>query len=126
MVQIPAFFRLPIRLNHGPPVQQAVVISGGQAHPARRGARTMKQHPLITYSSLIRGGLHLIPGGFAPPARKRMHAKDLPPEPPSPRSTLATSPADAVWARLRKIYAALFSGAVARAQPDVTEHDQLI
>ena len=82
----------------------------------------MKQHPLITYSSLIRGGLHLIPGGFDPPAHKRMRAKDLPLEPPSPRSTLDTGPADAVWARLRKIYAAFF----ARAQPDVTEHDQLI
>jgi hypothetical protein len=86
----------------------------------------MKQHPLITYSSLIRGGLHLIPGGFAPPAQKRVRLKGLPPEPPSPRSTLATSSADAVWARLRKIYAALFSWAVARAQTDVTEHDQLI
>ena len=82
----------------------------------------MKQHPLIAYSSLIRGGLHLIPGGFAPPAHERMRAKDLPLEPPSPRSTLGTSPADAAWARLRKIYAAFF----ARAQPDVTEHDQLI
>jgi hypothetical protein len=86
----------------------------------------MKQDPLITCSSLIRGGLHLIPGGFDPPPRKRMRSEDSPPEPPSPRSMLATSPADAVGPRLRKICATLFFRAVARAQPDVTEYDQLI
>jgi hypothetical protein len=56
----------------------------------------MKQHPLIAYSSLIRGGLHLVPGGFDSPPHKRMRAKNLPPEPPSPRSKLDTSPADAI------------------------------
>jgi hypothetical protein len=73
----------------------------------------MKQHPLVAYSSLIRvRGLHLILGGFAPPAHKHICPKDLPPpKPPSPR--LDASFASAVWARLRKIYAALFSRAVA-------------
>src|SRR5215470_13257680 len=73
----------------------------------------MKQDPLITYSSLIRGGLHLIPGGFDRPTRERVRHKDLPPEPHGPRSTPATTPADAVWARLGKIHAAFFSRAVA-------------
>ena len=74
----------------------------------------MKQDPLITYSSLIPGGLHYIPGSSDPPAHKRIRPEDLWPVPPSPRSTLTTSSADDAGARLRKIYAALFSLAVAR------------
>ena len=75
----------------------------------------MKQDPLITYSSVIPGGLHYIPGSFDPPAHKRIRPEDLRPEPPSPKSTLATCSADDTGARLRKIYAALYSWAVARA-----------
>ena len=75
----------------------------------------MKQDPLITYSSVIPGGLHYIPGSFDPPAHKRIRPEDLRPEPPSPRSTLTTSSADDAEAHLRKIYAALFSLAVTRA-----------
>ena len=41
----------------------------------------MKQDALITYSSLIPGGLHYIPGGFDPPVQKRIRPEDLPPEP---------------------------------------------
>ena len=41
----------------------------------------MKQDPLITYSSLIPGGLHYIPGGFDQPTHKRIRPTDLPPEP---------------------------------------------
>ena len=74
----------------------------------------MKQDPLITYSSLIPGGLHYIPGGFDQPTDKRIRPEDIRPEPPRPRSTLTTSSADDAGARLRKIYAALFSLAVAR------------
>jgi hypothetical protein len=72
----------------------------------------MKQDPLITYRSLIRGGLYSIPGGFDPPIRKRVHHKDLPPQPHSPKSTLATTPAESVWEHLGKIYAAFFSRVV--------------
>jgi len=74
----------------------------------------MKQDPLITYSSLIPGGLHYIPGGFDQPTHRRIRPEALRPEPPSPGSTLTTSSADDAEARLRKIYAALFSWAVAR------------
>ena len=74
----------------------------------------MKQDPLITYSSLIPGGLHYIPGCSDPPAHKRIRPEDLWPVPPSPRSTPTTSSAAADGARIRKIYAALFSLAVAR------------
>ena len=109
MVQIPAFFRLPIRLNYDPPIQEAVVTTGSNARPARQEARTMRQDPLITYSSLIPGGLHYIPCGFDPPAHKRIRPEGLRPEPASPGSTLTIGTADDAGARLRKIYAALYS-----------------
>jgi hypothetical protein len=75
----------------------------------------MRQDPLITYSSLIPGGLHYIPGGFDPPTHKRIRPEDLRPEPPSSRSTLTTNSDYDDAARPRKIYAALYSWAVARA-----------
>ena len=62
----------------------------------------MKQDPLITFSFLIPGGLPCIFGGFDPPAQKLIRPKDLPLEPASPRSTLATSSADAVWGAYRR------------------------
>src|SRR5215467_1600729 len=80
MAQIPAFLRLPIRLNHGPPIQQAVVTSGSKAGPARQEARTVKQDPLVTYSSLIPGGLHYMPGGLNLPRAKRMRSESSQPD----------------------------------------------
>jgi hypothetical protein len=99
---------------------------GAKTRPAQQEARTMRPHPLIAYSSLIRGGLHLIPGGFDPPAHKRFRPKDLSPDPFSPSPTLAARFADAVGPCLRNIYAAFFSRAVAPAQPEVTKRDQAI
>jgi len=63
----------------------------------------MNQDPLIIYSSLIPGGLHYISGGFDPPAQKRIRPRDLPPEPLSSSSTLATNSTGPVRTGLRKI-----------------------
>jgi len=85
----------------------------------------MQQVPLTTYSSRCSRRATFSPGQLHHPL-KSASAPRFTARAPSPRSTLATSSADAVWARLPKIYATLFSRAVARAQPDVTEHDQPI
>src|SRR5215467_4502019 len=47
MAQIPVFLRLPIRLNHGPPVQWSLVIACGQAGPRRRW------HPFVVGFSCV-------------------------------------------------------------------------
>jgi hypothetical protein len=86
----------------------------------------MKRDPLITYRSLIPGGLHYIPGGFNPPPQERKRREDSPSESPCPSSILATGSTGAVRTRIRKVYAAFFSWIVTRTQPQVTEHDQLI
>src|SRR5215469_9743519 len=46
----------------------------GQAHPTRQKARSMKGTRLSPAAPLI-------PGGFDPPAQKRIHPKGLPPAP---------------------------------------------
>jgi hypothetical protein len=68
----------------------------------------MQQVPLITYSSLYSRRAPFNPWQLRPARSKAHPPQRLTARAPSPRSTLATSSADAVGALLQKIYAALF------------------
>ncbi len=84
----------------------------------------MQFDPLTTYSTLIPGGLHYIPGGLNLPAQSRMNVEDARPEslPAGHRTTLAAEVTRRFIAGLRMAWALTRMPAVSfRAKP--TEHE---
>ena len=69
----------------------------------------MRFDPLTTYSSMIPGALHYVPGGFYLPPQRRMSRMDAPPEPAAPRPTRAPKAGAGLWTSLWNAYAAAFS-----------------
>ncbi len=84
----------------------------------------MQFDPLTTYSTLIPGGLHYIPGGLNLPAHSRMNVEDAQPESPPARNgtTLAAEVTRRFIAGLRMAWAfSRMPAASFRAKP--TEHE---
>jgi hypothetical protein len=69
----------------------------------------MRFDPLATYSSMIPGVLHYVPGGFCLPPRRSVSQVDALPEPAPRRPSLAITAEDGVWTTLWKTYAQVFT-----------------
>ena len=69
----------------------------------------MRFDPLTTYSSLIPGALHYVPGGLCLPPQARMRNEDALPDQTAPRLTRSVKAKDGIWASLWKTCAAAFS-----------------